>query len=429
MADGQRVTAVVVPYRPRLQFKPFHARTSRWSVLVCHRRAGKTVSAVNDLLRAAMTCARPRPRFAYLAPFYRQAKMAAWDYIRQFAAPIPGTAFNESELRCDLPNGGQVRLFGADNYDALRGIYLDGVVLDEYADMDPRAWSEVIRPSLADRLGWAAFVGTPRGRNDFAKVWDDAGQNPDWFRLMLKASETGLLDQAELADARKSMTADQFAQEFECSFDAAVIGAYYASLMVQAEADRRLCGVPHDPAARVTTAWDLGIGDATAIWFVQQVGREVHVIDYYENQGQALGHYVQQIEDRKGRGWVFEAHLLPHDAEARELGTGKTRIETLRTLGLTGLRVGPAQSVEDGINAARLLIPRCWFDAARCARGIEALRGYRSAWDEKAKVLSNRPLHDWSSHAADAWRYMAMGLRAEAKKMPEYVAPQNWMSA
>ena len=402
---------VVIPYLPRRQFEAFHARPQRWAIGVCHRRAGKSVACVNDLIRAALRCQKPRPRFAYLAPFFRQAKAVAWDYIRHYAAPIPGAAFNEAELRCDLPNGGQVRLYGADNYDSLRGIYLDGAVLDEYADMDPRAWSEVIRPALADRQGWAAFIGTPRGRNSFAKLWTDAQGDPEWFGLMLKASETGLIPKAELEDARRAMTPDQYAQEFECSFDAAVMGAYYASLIAQAETDKRIAGVPWDPAAKVTTAWDLGIGDSTAIWFAQSVGREVHVIDYIESSGQPLGYYAQAIQARKDQGWVFSDHILPHDAEARELGTGKTRVETLRQLGVTA-RVLQSQSVEDGINAARLLIPRCWFDKAKCADGLEALRSYRADWDETKKVLSNRPRHDWASHGADGFRYLAMGLQS-----------------
>jgi hypothetical protein len=234
-----------------------------------------------------------------------------------------------------------VRLYGADNPDALRGLYLDGVVLDEYADMDPRVWSEVIRPALADRQGWAVFIGTPKGRNAFFELWRRAQAEPDWFALMLKASETGLIPQKELDLAARDLTGDQYAQEFECSFEAAIIGAYYGVLMRQAEADGRIAGVPYDPAARVWTAWDLGIRDATAIWFAQVVGREIHLIDYYEASGVDLGHYVREVA---GRPYTYAGHIVPHDARAKELGTGKSRLEVMEALGLKGITLGPQSS-------------------------------------------------------------------------------------
>ena len=247
-------------YRPRAQFVPFHRRTQRFACLVCHRRAGKTVASINELQEGAHRCRLVRPRFAYIAPFLKQAKTVAWDYLRAAVAPLrPGGAgTHETELRADYHNSGQVRLYGADNPDALRGIYLDGVVLDEYADMDPRMWTEVIRPALADRQGWAVFIGTPKGRNAFFELWRRSQTDSDWFSLMLKASETGLIAESELALARRELSEEQYAQEFECSFDAAIIGAYYGKLMAQAEREKRIAGVPYDPAALVWTSWDLG---------------------------------------------------------------------------------------------------------------------------------------------------------------------------
>src|SRR4029077_1248123 len=196
---------------------------------------------------------------------------------------------------------------------------------------------------------------------------ETAKSDPSWFVFRLKASETGLIPAAELEAARAVMSADQYAQEFECSFDAAVVGAYYGSLMQQAEAEKRIAAVPWEPSAQVHTAWDLGIGDSTAIWFFQQVGLEIHVIDYHENSGVGLGHYVGELEARRGRGWVVGEHVLPHDARARALSTGRSREQALNARGLTP-RILPAEPVEDGINAVRMLLPRCWFDAARCAR-------------------------------------------------------------
>jgi phage terminase large subunit len=300
----------------RPQFIPFHDRTERFACIVAHRRAGKTVACVHDLHRAAIRCPLERPRFAYLAPFLRQSKTVAWDYLRAMIAParMVGARANETELRVDYSNGGQVRLYGADNPDALRGIYLDGVVLDEYADMDPRVWSEVIRPALADRQGWAVFIGTPKGRNAFFELWRRSQVETDWYALMLKASDSGLIPDAELELARRDLTDDQYAQEFECSFDAAIVGAYYGKLMLRAEHDQRIAGVPYDPAALVWTAWDLGIRDATAIWFAQVIGREVRLIDYYEAPGVDLGHYVRELHNRP---YAYAGHIVPHDAQAK----------------------------------------------------------------------------------------------------------------
>lgn len=394
-------------YVARPQFVPLHTRKSRWAVAVAHRRAGKTVACINDLLDAALRCGLPDPRFAYIAPLYTQAKDVAWSYVKRYGMTIPGAEANESELRLDLPGGRRLRLYGADNYDRLRGGYLDGVVLDEYADMDPRAWSEVIRPMLADRKGWAVFIGTPKGRNGFWDVWDRAGSEPDWFRLMLKASETGLLPQGELDDARRAMTPEQYEQEFECSFQAAIQGAYFGREMQAAEADNRIARVPWEPKLQVHTAWDLGIGDSTAIWFIQVTGNEIRWIDYIESSGIGLDWYVKQLKDKP---YSYDSHLLPHDAEVRELGSGQSRVETLQSLGLNNIRVIPAQRKEDQINALRLVLPRSWFDAVKCKRGIEALRQYRAEWDDKRKAFRERPLHDWTSHPADAAMVLAQAV-------------------
>jgi hypothetical protein len=297
----------------------------------------------------------------------------------------------------------------------MRGIYLDGAVLDEPADMDPRVWPEVIRPALADRKGWAVFIGTPKGHNGFYEIREFAKSAPDWMYLELKASETGIIDPDELVAARQLMTEDQYAQEFECSFEAAIMGAYYGKLIAQAEADKRICNVPWEPKIPVHTAWDLGIDDSTAIWFCQQVGQEVRIIDYYENSGVGLDHYAKVLKEKP---YVYGNHLLPHDAEVRELGTGRSRVETLASLGVRATVV-PLQAVEDGINAARLLLPRCWFDQGKCGpRGLEALRQYRTEYDEKLKAFKNRPLHDWTSHAADGFRTLAMGLKPDQKQKP-----------
>ena len=415
MADADELT-IEIPYSPRQAFLPFHDRRQRWSVMVAHRRAGKTVACVNELLKAALSADKPDARFAYIAPQFNQAKDIAWLYLRKYAGVVPDAQFNESELRCDLPNGARIRLYGADNPDRLRGIYLDGVVLDEYADMRPSIWGEVLRPLLADRKGWACWIGTPKGRNAFYDLWDGATQQ-GWFRLMLKASETGLIEREELIAARAQMTEEQYAQEFECSFEAAILGAYYAKEMAEADKDGRICGVPYERGSQVHVAWDLGIGDATALVFCQLIGREWHIIDYYEASGVALDHYVQVLNSKP---YTFGATILPHDAQAKELGTGKSRVDVLESLGVRNITVLKAERIEDGINAVRMTLPKCWFDRDRCKQLLEALRQYRTEYDEKRKTFKPSPLHDWSSHAADAFRYLVAGVE---RAVPQHMAP------
>jgi phage terminase large subunit len=409
-ADGARL--ITIPYAPRAIFQPFHDRTQRWSICVAHRRAGKTVARINDLIKRAIQCEKQEPRFAYVAPLYSQAKDVAWTYLKRFTAVIPGTVPHESELRVDLPGDKRIRLYGADNYERIRGIYLDGIVLDEFGDMDPRAWSEVIRPALSDRKGWADFIGTPKGKNEFHRMWLQAQGDPEWFTALLKASETNLLAPEELADARKFMTEDQYNQEFECDFQAGVVGAYYAKEMQYLDREKRITNVPWESGVPVDTAWDLGIDDSTAIWCVQVVGKEVRLIDYYEASGVGLDHYANWLRTKP---YAFGKHFLPHDAEVKELGTGKSRVETLAKLGIRS-QVIPAQSVEDGINATRMLLTKCWFDKTKCERGVSALSQYRREFDEKLKAFKQRPLHDWSSHAADAFRYLALGLNTKPKQ-------------
>lgn len=421
-------------YQARSLFAPLHARTQRWAVGVAHRRAGKTVACINDLIDGGLRCKLPEPRFAYVAPFFAQAKDVAWSYLKHYTAPIPAVSVNESELRVDLPNKGRVRLYGADNFERLRGIYLDGVVLDEYGDMDPRAWSEVIRPALADRSGWAIFIGTPRGLNHFAETWERAQSDPDWFPLRLRASETGLIPQVELDAARKVMSEDQYLAEFECSFQASVVGAYFGREMAEAEQAGRITRVPHQAEIGVDTWWDLGIDDAMAIWFTQTVGREIHVIDYYEGSGEGLPHYAGVLQER---GYVYASHHAPHDIKVRELGSGKSRLETAAALGIR-FDVVPDIGLADGIEAARSFIARCWFDRDKTQQGRLALTSYRKVWDEKRRVFQTRPLHDWASNGADAFRYLAVGhkfAKPQLAKRPEqriiYTSPNpsnRWMA-
>ena len=408
----------IIPAPPRRVFLPYHNRTQRFAVGVAHRRCGKTVATINDKIKRAITTDKQHYRAAYLAPYLKQAKDVAWEYLKRYSQPLWGKAPNESELYVELLNGARIKIYGADNPDALRGGYLDDATLDEYADMYPGIWGSVIRPMLADRLGSATFIGTPKGRNSFCELYERAKVDPDWFPFFLPASETRIIPKSELDAAAREMTPEQYAQEFECSFEAAIVGAYYGRDMAEAERAGRLASVPYDPALPVYTAWDLGIGDSTAIWFWQAHLNELRVIGFYEANGHGLDHYAKVIH---AKPYKVEADYVPHDARVRELGTGRTRVETMQTLGLKP-RLVPAHKVMDGINALRVMFPRTYWDREACKDGLEALRQYRADYDEKARVFRDSPKHDWTSHASDAARYMAMAWR---EMKPEVRTPEK----
>jgi hypothetical protein len=288
----------------------------------------------------------------------------------------------------------------------LRGQYFDGVVLDEIGDQNPKIWNEIIRPALADRKGWCLFIGTPKGNNHFKELFDRASKEPGWSALQFKASETKIIDVEELDAARKEMGDDKYNQEFECSFNAAVEGSYYGKLINDLEEKGRMCAIDRDDLCRTYVAWDLGIGDSTAIFVVQVAGQEFRVMDHVENHGQGLDWYVEWLKENN---WHKAEQLLPHDVEVRELGTGKSRIEVLREAGLD-CKVLPRLAVDDGIQAVRRLLPKCWFNMPKVKQGLDCLRNYRREYDEKRNVFYDKPLHDWASHSSDSFRYLALGL-------------------
>lgn len=411
---------ITLPYGPRRTFEAYHRRLERWAVLVVHRRAGKTVACINDLIKRALTLQISDGRYAYVAPYLAQAKEVAWEYLKRFARPVIADK-NEAELWVELINGARIRIHGADNPDRLRGAYLDGVVLDEYADMRPGVWGEIIRPMLTDRQGWATFIGTPKGRNEFYRVYQGAQQHQNWFSMLVKASESGILPSAELEDARGDMTPEQFEQEFECSFDAAILGAYYGSGIAELERAGRICDVPYDPALPCFTSWDLGMSDSTAIFVWQPSFDGLRLIDHYENHSQPLLHYTKELD---ARGYAITADFLPHDARVREQQTGRSRIEYLQSLGRKVL-ITPNLSVIDGINAARVSLPKMWIDQTRCAAAVEAIRQHRAHYDEKKKAFSEYPLKDWTSDTADAFRYVALAWRQLVTPKVKAVKPKE----
>ena len=393
---------VEVPYKPRAYQLDVHKNRKRFSVLVCHRRFGKSVLSINELIKTAAD--KPRSLCAFIAPTYRQGKSIAWEYLKFYTNPLLkiGGSRNESELRIDLFNGSRIQIFGADNPDSIRGMGFDAVVLDEYAIMSPRVWTEIVRPAVADKLGWVLFIGTPMGHNQFWEVYDYALRgHHDWYGKLYRASETNVIPEDELDQARSIMTPEQYEQEFECSFTAAVSGSYYGRLITKAEKDGRIGNVPIDDNVGVETWWDLGIGDSTAIWFAQRVGEEIHLIDYYENSGESLAHYADVLAEKD---YAYSSHIAPHDIQARELGTGKSRLEVANELGID-FDIAPKLEVDHGIESVRNALPFCYFDREKCKVGLDALRQYRKQWDEKNQVFKNKPLHNWCSHAADSFRY------------------------
>lgn len=437
-------------YHPRQFQEALEELERRFNVLVLHRRAGKTVKEVNKLIERAVDCPYPKGRYAYGAPTYGQAEDITWVYLEEYANKIPGSLVEKGKLAVHVPtrlgdgDKARVRLYGFDSpKQRVRGLYLDGCVLDEYPWIPPSAWNQQIRPMLmdenragVDRLGrrnqWCDFIFTPFGRNHAyalhrnALLWM-AGQgvrikdpmtgeehevfSDEWFTFVLKASESGILDPKELAAARIEMGTSKYEQEMETSFDAAVEGAIFARQLEEAKAQGRVGPVPYNRLLPVNTAWDLGWDDATALWFFQQAGEQVRVIDYYEASGADLAHYRDVMANKQYR---YGYHLLPHDVEVHELGSGKTRRALLAELGVRVTVVPRYDPKKDGIPAAQALLARCVFDDERCADGLDRLALFRREFDEKNQIFRETPVHDWSSHGASALMQMAMGIRKPA---------------
>ena len=413
---------VIIPYKPRAPFLDFHRRAKRWAVLVVHRRGGKTVAGINDLVKGALTCPLRSPRFAYIAPYRQQAKLVAWDYLKHFTAPIPNRTVSESELHVKLPNDGRVTLYGADNYDALRGIYLDGAVVDEPADMAPEVWSDILRPALADRQGWCVWIGTPKGRNAFFRLYERACSDPEWYTMILPASKSGILPQSELDAALKAMGKESYDREFECSFNAAVPGSIYGDLIAGLRSGGKIQDYERNPDLPLIASWDLGDSDYCSQWLIQLEGRHVNILDYHSHSGVGPGHYAEKMrewEDRyKGR---ITRHYLPHDAE--NVVRGGSWRKDLEDAGLTGIKVVPrTPDVWLGIHEMRSLLPRCYLHKSNLSRaqgtegrvipsGLDCLEFYHKKEETENNVIAEKPVHDEFSHGADALRTFAEAHR------------------
>ena len=380
---------------------------------------------INHLLMAALTSKVSNPRYAYIAPTFKQAKSIAWDYIKQFTHKIPGVKFNETELRVDLPNKARITLLGSENCDGLRGIYLDGCVIDEYANVNDRLFPEIIRPALSDRKGFCIFIGTPQGmNNNFYELFQHAKGADDWFYFKAKASETKVVDQDELTKAKEVMGENKFKQEFECDWIANIEGSIYGKTLAKMENQRQITRVPYDPSLPVNTAWDLGVSDHSAIIFFQQLGRSINIIDYHEERGQGMPHFIELVKNKE---YIYKDHFAPHDIEVTDFSNGKTRREVAYQLGIR-FKVVPKLPLEDGIHATTMTLPRCWIDVDHCKKLIDALRHYHRKYLDKNRMFRSKPVHDWSSHACDALRYMSIGLTEISNRQtaPQVVADNSY---
>lgn len=397
----------------------------RFFYQIWHRRSGKdktNMAAVVPLKLIQEACL-----VKYVFPTMTMGRKNIWDgldgggfkYIDHIPTEIRHGTPNQTEMKIAIDSGALFQVAGADNPDSLRGGNPKLIVLSEWAEHDPYTW-DVLEPIVRENDGIVIFNTTPKGDNHARALYEYAKNNPKWFVQLLTAEDTGVWTTEQLYEIKRDIinrfvqmgrseaeAAAYFEQEYMCSFKAPVIGSYYGEAISRAEREGRITQVPHYEGALVDTWWDLGIDDSMSIWFVQNVGGQIRLIDYYENSGEGLAHYANTLAERK---YIYGKHYAPHDIAVRELGTGKSRLEVAKSLGIK-FEVGANLPIDDGINAARTIFANCWFDAEKCTRGISALKNYRKEWDEKNKVFKNHPQHDWASHASDAFRTGAVNQK------------------
>ena len=364
--------------------------------------------ALNHLIREALLNKNHNPRYSYIAPTYKQAKSIAWDFLKFYAGKIPAAKFNETELRCDLPNSSRITLLGAESADSLRGLYFDGVVIDETSGISSNLIDEVVTPALSDRKGFMYLVGTPQGmQNIFYEYYLKAQADKNWFLYTAKASETNIVEKSELDHALTLMGEAKYKQEFECSFIGNVPGSIYGNEISDLEDKKRITTVPHDPAYVVHTAWDIGYKDDTAIIFFQDIGHSINIIDCYANRNKPFPHYAEVLKEKP---YHYGNHYGPHDIEVTEFSNGRSRREVANQHGIR-FKVVPKTILEDGIHSVKIILPRCKIDVDHCKPLIDALRHYHRRFSEKERIFKTKPVHDWSSHYADSMRVLATGFQ------------------
>lgn len=379
------------------------------------RRAGKDISALNYVIRQMWE--NPGVYY-YIFPTYSQAKKVIWDSMTNDGKRIldyfPEELVvqknsQEMKIRMQSKNGSEslFQLVGSDNYDSLMGTNPRGVVFSEYALQDPRAY-QYIRPILTANNGWALFISTPRGKNHLWTLAELAKQSPDWFYIKLSLEDTGHIPLSEIEKERREglMSEDMIQQEYYTSFEMGVEGSYYSKYIDQAKREQRIGIVPWENGFKVHTAWDIGVSDSTAIIFFQTIGQTIRIIDCYENSKEGLEHYAEVLQNKP---YVYGTHIAPHDIRVKEWGSGVTRLEKAKQLGIK-FTIADQVEIPDGIEACRSLFSKLWIDEKKASALVKALENYRQEYDAKRKVYKSRPLHDWSSHFADSFRYLAVSL-------------------
>ena len=426
---------------PHNQWTPRPHQMALWRYLhtggtramaVWHRRAGKDDVCLHHTMISAM---RRIGNYWHCLPEYSQARKAIWTAINPHtgkrrideAFPMALRAnTSETEMFIRFHNGSTWQCIGSDRYDATVGSGAAGIVYSEWALANPSAWA-YHRPMLEENNGWAAFITTPRGRNHAHTMLQHAKQSSDWFAEVLTAKDTEALSDEALASTEREYIAlygedmgrAQMRQEYYCDFQAAILGAFYASEMAKVREENRIDDIVAVPGQFVHRAWDLGVGDDTSIWWFQVVGAQLYILDHYASSGVGVEWYLGEIEKReKEHGWLRGNDYVPHDANVKEWGSGRTRIETMRSIGLKPDRV-PMASVADGINAVRRTLPLCVFHPRTEATGIAALEQYRREWDDEKKAFRASHVHDWTSHPADAFRYLALAWRSIPRNVIE----------
>lgn len=402
------------------------------AAVVWHRRSGKDTCAANWTAIAAM---RRVGTYWHMLPEHKQARKAVWERLGKDGTRLIDQVWPEplrarirnNEMILDLVNGSSWQVLGSDNYNANVGANPVGVVFSEWSLTDPNAW-EYIRPILRENNGWAMFIYTPRGKNHGWELLEKARQNPDeWFHQVLTARDTGVISETDIEmDRRSGMSREFIDQEYYCSFEAPNTGSYYGRLLEEAAKDGRITRVPYDPSLAVHTWWDLGVNNHTSIWFSQSTNFEHRLIDHYEGSGEGLSHYAKVLAEKP---YAYGGHHFPHDVQVKELGTGKSRVETLAELGITA-KIVPNLPLEDGIEAVRGIIPICAFDAEKCAYGLKCLTSYHRKWDDKKRAFATHPDHDWSSDSSDSFRYFAVGSNQTRQyREPPRARRRGWMAA
>lgn len=419
-------------WRPRPYQRPawdYLEKGGLHAEMVWHRRSGKDEVGLH---RTAVAAFERVASYWYMLPLATQARKAIWTAInphsgkRRIDEVFPHelrSNTNDQEMYIKFKNGSNWQVLGSDNFNAMVGSPPAGIVYSEWALSNPSSRA-YLRPILAENGGWQIFNTTPRGKNHAYTTLKAAEQDKSCFTQILTAHDTGIFSVEQLEKERDAYQADYgmdmgnalFEQEYLCSFDAAILGAYYGRELTVARQDGRICPVAWDRDAKVYTAWDLGFNDDTSIWWFQVIHGEIHIIDCYTASGMDIGHYADVIQSKP---FEYQRHYLPHDARAKTLASGgKSIIEQLgKYLGVELLAIVPMLSVQDGIQAARLAFSRCWFDEYKCADGLDALSQYQREYDDDKKCFRDKPRHDWTSHLSDAFRMLAVAWSEEFKAM------------